>query len=104
VLSLDFKNYERSVTYDPYCRNTYSDGFDLNSTALCSICNGDHKEKTLSNTISGEWGSGNYYGETTYRLKCWNGFNKGIQINSNSKSIDVVPKGPVTSGMYHLLS
>jgi hypothetical protein len=33
---------------------TYSDGFDLNSTALCPICNGDYKEKTLSNTISGE--------------------------------------------------
>jgi hypothetical protein len=61
-------------------RNTYSDGFDLNSTSLCPICNGDHKEKTLSNTISGKWDSGDYYGETTYRLKCWNGFNKGIQI------------------------
>jgi hypothetical protein len=48
--------------------------------ALYPICNGDYKEKTLSNTISDEWSCGDYYGDTIYWLKYWNGFNKGIQI------------------------
>jgi hypothetical protein len=42
--------------------------FNLNSSALCPIYNGDHKEKSIWNNINGEWGSGEYYRERTYRL------------------------------------
>ena|ERR1041384_1852555 len=41
------------------------DRFNLNSSALCPICNGDHKEKTIGNIIKGEWGCGEYHGERT---------------------------------------
>jgi hypothetical protein len=57
-----------------------NDGYDLNSSALCPICNFYHKEKTSKNSITGEWGSGGYYEENTYRLQCGNAFYKGIQI------------------------
>ena len=50
-------------------------------TGFCPICNGDHKETVWKN-IEGEWGSGEYYGEQTYRLKCWNILNHGIPIVS----------------------
>ncbi|GES91404.1 hypothetical protein GLOIN_2v1847196 [Rhizophagus clarus] len=33
--------------------------FNLNSSTLYPICNGDHKEETIWNNIKGEWGSGN---------------------------------------------
>ncbi|GBB87776.1 hypothetical protein RclHR1_14280007 [Rhizophagus clarus] len=51
--------------------------FNLNSSTLYPICNGDHKEETIWNNIKGEWGSGEYCGEQTYRqmLECssvWN--------------------------------
>jgi hypothetical protein len=45
------------------------DRFNLNSSATCPICNGDHKEETIWNNIKGEWGAGEYCGERTYRLK-----------------------------------
>ena len=56
--------------------------FNLNSSTLCPLCNGDHKEKSVWNDIKGEWGDGEYYGELTYRLKCWNALNHGILIVS----------------------
>ncbi|RGB35505.1 hypothetical protein C1646_759283 [Rhizophagus diaphanus] len=37
--------------------------FDLNSSTLCPLCNGDHKEESLWNDIRGEWGAGEYCGE-----------------------------------------
>ena len=40
----------------------YSDSFNLDNSASCLICNGDHKETAWKN-IEGEWGSGEYYGE-----------------------------------------
>ena len=49
---------------------------------LCPLCNGDHKEKSMWNAVSGEWGDGDYYGERTYRLKCWDALNHGIPIVS----------------------
>jgi hypothetical protein len=58
------------------------DRFNLNNSALCPMCNGDHKEKTIGNTIKGEWGCGDYCEERTYRLTCWNALQDGIQIVS----------------------
>ncbi|GET59217.1 hypothetical protein GLOIN_2v1598257 [Rhizophagus irregularis DAOM 181602=DAOM 197198] len=45
------------------------DSINLNSSALCPLCNRDHKEKSIWNNINDEWGSGEYYRERTYRLK-----------------------------------
>src|SRR5437763_8999626 len=39
--------------------------FDLNSSTLCPLCNGDHKEESLWNDIKGEWGAGEYCSERT---------------------------------------
>lgn len=38
-------------------RNSYErgDGFNFNNSVLYPICNHDHKEKTIRNTIKGEW-------------------------------------------------
>ncbi|EXX57193.1 hypothetical protein RhiirA1_428976 [Rhizophagus irregularis] len=47
------------------------DRFNLNSSVICPICNRDHKE-TICKNIKGEWSSGEYCRERTYRLKCWN--------------------------------
>ena len=46
--------------------------FDLNSSTLCPLCNGDHKEERIWNDIRGEWGAGEYCSERTYRLECRN--------------------------------
>ena len=60
----------------------YGESFKLNSSSICPICNGDHKEKTIWKNLKGEWGSGVYYGELTYRLECWDALNHGIPIVS----------------------
>ena len=56
--------------------------FDLNSSTLCPLCNGDHKEVSLWNDIRGEWGAGEYCGEQTYRIKCKHPRNRGTPIVS----------------------
>jgi hypothetical protein len=56
--------------------------FDLNSSALCPLCKGDHKEKSLWSDIKGEWGAGEYRGERTYHITCKDPFNHGIPIVS----------------------
>ena len=56
--------------------------FDLNSSTLCPLCNGDHKEESLWNDIRGEWGAGEYCGEQTYRIKCKHPRNHGTPIVS----------------------
>uniref|UniRef100_U9T6E9 Uncharacterized protein n=1 Tax=Rhizophagus irregularis (strain DAOM 181602 / DAOM 197198 / MUCL 43194) TaxID=747089 RepID=U9T6E9_RHIID len=40
-----------------------SERFDLNSSTLCPLCNGDHKEESLWKDIKGKWGAGEYCGE-----------------------------------------
>jgi hypothetical protein len=57
----------------------YGESFKLNSSSLCPICNGDHKE-TIWKNINGEWGAGEYYRERTYRLNCKDPLNHGIPI------------------------
>ena len=49
-----------------------ADSFSLNSSTLCPLCNGDHKEERIWNDIRGEWGAGEYCSERTYRLECRN--------------------------------
>src|SRR5207244_4543139 len=49
-----------------------ADRFNLDSSTLCPLCNGDHKEKSIWNDIKGEWGAGEYCSERTYRLECRN--------------------------------
>ncbi|CAB4393180.1 unnamed protein product [Rhizophagus irregularis] len=44
--------------------------FNLNSSTLYPLCNGDHKEESLWNDIRGEWGDGEYCREETYHIKC----------------------------------
>lgn len=56
--------------------------FDLNSSTLCPLCNGDHKEESLWNNIRGEWGDGDYCRERTYRIKCKHPRNRGTPIVS----------------------
>ncbi|RGB25010.1 hypothetical protein C1646_821263, partial [Rhizophagus diaphanus] len=52
-------------------------------SALCPLCNGDHKvNRSIFDEIKGEWGDGEYYGERTYRLKCKESFKPGIPIVS----------------------
>ena len=46
--------------------------FNLNSSTLCLLCNGDHKEESIWNDIKGEWGAGEYCSERTYYLECKN--------------------------------
>ena len=46
--------------------------FNLNSSTLCPLCNGDHKEESIWNDIKGEWGAGEYCSERTYWLECRN--------------------------------
>uniref|UniRef100_U9TA06 Uncharacterized protein n=2 Tax=Rhizophagus irregularis TaxID=588596 RepID=U9TA06_RHIID len=59
------------------------DTFNLDSSALCPLCNGDHKvNRSIFDEIKGEWGDGEYYGERTYRLKCRESFKPGIPIVS----------------------
>ena len=53
--------------------------FDLNSSTLCPLCNGDHKEESLWNDIRGTWGAGEYYGEVTYHIKCKDPINRGTR-------------------------
>src|SRR5437764_15431838 len=56
--------------------------FNLNSSILCPLCNGEHKEKSIWNDIRGEWGAGEYYGERTYWLECREALNPDIPIVS----------------------
>ena len=59
------------------------DTFNLDSSAPCPFCNGDHKvNRSIFDEIKGEWGDGEYYGERTYRLKCRESFKPGIPIVS----------------------
>ncbi|CAB4389129.1 unnamed protein product [Rhizophagus irregularis] len=59
------------------------DTFNLDSSALCPLCNGDHKvNRSIFDEIKGEWGDGEYFGEQTYRLKCRESFKPGIPIVS----------------------
>ncbi|CAB4413399.1 unnamed protein product [Rhizophagus irregularis] len=44
----------------------------------CPMCNKDHEGEN----IKGEWGSGMYFGEEAYYLKCRKAFNSGIPIVS----------------------
>ena len=39
------------------------DRFNLNTSTLCPLCNGEHKEKSIWNDIKGKWGAGKYYRE-----------------------------------------
>ena len=59
---------------------SYSDRFVCNSSVPCPICNKDHKNENIKNGIEGQWGCGEYFGERTYRLKCWEAYQNGIQI------------------------
>ena len=59
-----------------------ADRFNLDSSTLCPLCNGDHKEKSIWNDIKGEWGAGEYYREVTYRIKCKDPLNYGTPIVS----------------------
>jgi hypothetical protein len=44
--------------------NERCNAFNLDSSTLCPLCNGDHKEKrSIFDEIKGEWGAGEYYGE-----------------------------------------
>jgi hypothetical protein len=54
--------------------------FDLNSSALCPLCKGDHKEESLRSDIKGKWGAGEYRGERTYRITCKDPLNHGTPI------------------------
>ena len=54
--------------------------FNFNSSTLCPLCNGDHKEESLWKDIKGEWGDGDYYGEETYRITCKDPLNHGTPI------------------------
>ena len=56
--------------------------FNLNSSTLCPLCNGEHKEKSIWNGIRGEWGAGEYCGERTYRITCKDLLNYGNPIVS----------------------
>ena len=57
------------------------DTFNLDSSALCPLCNGDHKvNRSIFDEIKGEWDDDEYYGERTYRLKCRESFKPGIPI------------------------
>ncbi|UZO19960.1 uncharacterized protein OCT59_011222 [Rhizophagus irregularis] len=56
--------------------------FDLNSSTLCLLCNGDHKEESLWKDIRGEWGAGEYCGERTYHITCKDPLNHGTPIVS----------------------
>jgi hypothetical protein len=59
------------------------DTFNLDSSALCPLCNGDHKvNRSIFDEIKGEWGAGEYYGERTYRLNCRESLKHGIPIVS----------------------
>ena len=39
------------------------DRFNLHTSTLCPLCNGEHKEKSIWNDIKGKWGAGKYYRE-----------------------------------------
>ena len=41
----------------------HADRFKLDSSTLCPLCNGDHKEKSIWNDIKGEWGADEYCSE-----------------------------------------
>ena len=56
--------------------------FDLNTSTLCPLCNGNHKEESLWDDIRGTWGDGEYYGERTYYIKCKDPLNHGTSIVS----------------------
>ncbi|RIA83742.1 hypothetical protein C1645_447999 [Glomus cerebriforme] len=59
------------------------DTFNLDSSALCPLCNGDHKvNRSIFDEIKGEWDDGEYCGEQTYRLKCRESFKPRIPIVS----------------------
>ena len=59
-----------SKNYGDKYGNIFGDSFNLDNSASCPICNRDHKEKSIWKGIKGEWGSGDYCGERTYRLIC----------------------------------
>ncbi|PKY59294.1 hypothetical protein RhiirA4_481903, partial [Rhizophagus irregularis] len=61
----------------------HHDTFNFDSSALCPLCNGDHKvNRSIFDEIKGEWGAGEYYGERTYRLNCRESLKHGIPIVS----------------------
>src|SRR5688572_2463400 len=51
--------------------------FNLNSSTLCPLCKGDHKEESLWSDIKGKWGDGDYCRERTYRITCKDPLNHG---------------------------
>ena len=55
----------------------YGDKFVFNSSVPCPICKKDHKSENIKNDIEGQWGDGEYFGEQTYRLKCWEALYQG---------------------------
>ncbi|POG72919.1 hypothetical protein GLOIN_2v1828828 [Rhizophagus irregularis DAOM 181602=DAOM 197198] len=59
------------------------DTFNLDSSALCPLCNGDHKvNRSIFDEIKGEWGAGEYYRERIYHLNCRESLKHGIPIVS----------------------
>ncbi|CAB4429012.1 unnamed protein product [Rhizophagus irregularis] len=61
----------------------HHDTFNFDSSALCPLCNGDHKvNRSIFDEIKGEWGADEYYGERTYRLNCRESLKHGIPIVS----------------------
>jgi len=61
-------------------KNNY---FNFNRSVPCPLCNKNHKKENIRNYIEGFWGSGEYCGETTYRLYCYeNKYQNSIQIVS----------------------
>ncbi|CAG8744283.1 22839_t:CDS:2 [Cetraspora pellucida] len=65
---------ERFTNLSFKCSSKYTDHF--NCTETCPVCNKEHKD----DNVSGEWGSGDYYGEETYRLYCRKVYQNGIQM------------------------
>ncbi|CAG8804514.1 25861_t:CDS:2, partial [Gigaspora margarita] len=60
----------------------YCNYFDFNRSVLCPLCDKNHKKENIRNHIEGEWGSGEYCDEKTYRLYCY--------INKYQNSIPIV--------------
>ncbi len=54
--------------------------FVFNSSVPCPICSKDHKSENIKKGIDGQWGCGDYYGERTYRLECWEDYQNKIPI------------------------
>jgi len=52
----------------------YGDNFAC--SGICPVCNKEHKNENLQ----GRWGDGEYFGEKTYRLACWEFYHREIPI------------------------